>query len=388
MSTLDSQKNLLIHSEAKVDFYKKYLEKYLGILFHSIYIEEINIYDLFCGIGIYDNGKKGSPIVAFELIKNLKEKNKNKNINKTINLFINDSDKEKIDFVTNYINNNNQNYCNFNDSNEEFSDIVNSIVEKLRITNNKSRNLIFIDPYGYKDIKKEQLFDLLNNKKTEIILFLPITHMHRFIKKALSSDEKQYEPLYNFIKSFFLDENHKIYTQEIDKFELIEYIKNEIRFTKYYSTSYFIQRDSRNYFALFFVCSHIFGFEKILETKWELDESSGRGFSTPQKQGLFDDQFRKDDKDKNYNILKDKIIDFLQISERNNNEIYKFVLENEFTIQHFLKIINSRNDNSLFKILDKNGNILKKIVKDDITHKNLNKDNKTFTIKLKQNENL
>ena len=75
MSTLDPQKNLLLHSKAKVDFYKKYLEKYLGILFQSTYIEEINIYDLFCGIGIYENGKKGSPIVAFECIKNLKEKN-------------------------------------------------------------------------------------------------------------------------------------------------------------------------------------------------------------------------------------------------------------------------------------------------------------------------
>ncbi|MDR3162857.1 MAG: hypothetical protein LBT81_03235 [Helicobacteraceae bacterium] len=48
------------------------------------------------------------------------------------------------------------------------------------------RNLIFIDPYGYKNIKKEITDDLTDNKKTEIILFLPISHIYRFSKAAIA----------------------------------------------------------------------------------------------------------------------------------------------------------------------------------------------------------
>lgn len=38
---------LQIHSQAKVDFYKTYLERYLAILCKSPYIKNINIYDVF-----------------------------------------------------------------------------------------------------------------------------------------------------------------------------------------------------------------------------------------------------------------------------------------------------------------------------------------------------
>lgn len=63
---------MLIHSEAKVEFFKKYLERYLRILYLAPSVDEINIFDVFCGTGIYDNAKKGSPIVAFDVIKNLR----------------------------------------------------------------------------------------------------------------------------------------------------------------------------------------------------------------------------------------------------------------------------------------------------------------------------
>ena len=60
-----------LHSQAKVSFYKTYLERYLAILCTSPYIKHINIYDVFCGMGIYDDGGKGSPVVAYDTIKKL-----------------------------------------------------------------------------------------------------------------------------------------------------------------------------------------------------------------------------------------------------------------------------------------------------------------------------
>ena len=54
------------HSRAKVEFYTTYLKRYLRIVNRVSFISQINIYDVFCGMGIYEDGGKGSPIAAFE----------------------------------------------------------------------------------------------------------------------------------------------------------------------------------------------------------------------------------------------------------------------------------------------------------------------------------
>jgi three-Cys-motif partner protein len=75
---------LQIHSQAKLEFFEKYLSRYLRILYLAKSIKQINIYDVFCGMGIYNDGGKGSPIIAFDAIKELaldKKLKKNKYTN-------------------------------------------------------------------------------------------------------------------------------------------------------------------------------------------------------------------------------------------------------------------------------------------------------------------
>ncbi len=49
------------HSKEKIKFYEKYLNAYLAILLNWHYTKAINIYDVFCGVGLYsDDGSKGS----------------------------------------------------------------------------------------------------------------------------------------------------------------------------------------------------------------------------------------------------------------------------------------------------------------------------------------
>ena len=108
---IDAKTTMLLHSEAKVEFFKTYLERYLRILYLAPTIDEINIFDVFCGTGIYDNDKKGSPIVAFDAIKNLRYEY---DMFKKINLVVNDSKEAKVSSVKNYIDENNKNYCKVN----------------------------------------------------------------------------------------------------------------------------------------------------------------------------------------------------------------------------------------------------------------------------------
>jgi len=103
---IDAQKVMLPHSQAKLDFYKDYLKRYIPILRLANFTTSINIFDVFCGTGIYENGAKGSPILAFEAIK---ESSKNiSGFNKQltpINLFINDLKTDKVEQVKQYLQN-------------------------------------------------------------------------------------------------------------------------------------------------------------------------------------------------------------------------------------------------------------------------------------------
>jgi len=346
---------LQIHSQAKVEFYERYLIRYLRILCSSEFINQINIYDVFCGMGIYDDGGKGSPIVAFDAIKKLR--NENINYTKTkITLIVNDNSEEKIERVKNYIEDNNQNDCNFIYYNNDVNDMFVIVKKDVSKTETDTRNLIFIDPYGYKDIKKETIHSLMVNKKTELILFLPISHMHRFTQIAVQDDEKkaQYAPLRSFINSFF-HENHRIMSEKLNIMEYIQCISEALRFkNQFFSTSYYIERDAANHFALFFMSSHIFGFEKILEVKWALDEDSGRGFKIPEPQkGLFDELFAVEKKIENSEKLESILFDFITKKEPNNKQIYIKTLESEFLPKHTNEILAKlQQQNPKFKVYD------------------------------------
>lgn len=332
---------LQIHSQAKIDFYKTYLERYLAILCKSQYIRNINIYDVFCGKGIYDDGGKGSPIVAYETIKKTFESFTFKT-ETNITLIVNDISEERISTVKDYISKNEHPYCFVKPYNLDVDDLFKVIIPAINQSSNDTRNLVFIDPYGYKNIKKELLFDLMKNGKTEVILFLPISHMQRFTNVAIQDEDDiaQYVPLRDFVYSFFPNPEHPIRQNSVSAKEYIKYISDSLRFgNKFFTTSYFIERDKSNYFALFFMSSHIYGFEKILDVKWTLDEDHGGGFKLPEYTGnLFANEFALEAKNENAKRLQSILIDFLK-KPRTNNDIYEKVLINEYLPKHATNVL-------------------------------------------------
>ena len=291
-------KNIVLpHSAAKLDMYRGYLLKYIQILVVSQRFNQINLYDVFCGSGIYEDGKAGSPILAFDTVKENREWCKNKNISNptSIRLCVNDIEKEKVEGVMHHIMSHEQPLnCNFDFNNLTAIDFMSKIVNEVSTSGPGVRNLVFIDPYGYKDISSQTLSSLLLNGTTEIILFLPVSFIYRFSSAAQTQNEVvQYEHLRTFIYSFF-PENHPIRRNEVKSpLDFIQNLKLAMSFSNnYYSASYFIQRDKGNYFALFFMTSNLLGLEKFLKTKWELDPVKGEGYKMPELYpGLFDDFF-------------------------------------------------------------------------------------------------
>ena len=343
---IDAQKVILPHSQAKLDFYKSYLKRYIPILRLAKFTTSINIFDVFCGTGIYEDGAKGSPILAFEAIKESGKNISGNNLQLTpVNLFINDLETNKVEQVKEYLQNKTENICKLEFHNKDAIDFLSDINRKIKTQTSKDRNLILIDPYGYKSIKKEYLEQLISNKRnTEIILFLPISQIYRFTGKVLNDEDHNVKSLQEFIQSFFPDKNHPIYNNQLsDEKALIEYISKALTFgDNFFVTSYFIQRDNKNhYYSLFFITPNIYGLEKILEVKWSLNEEHGKGFEQPKlMQSLFADQEKEDAKQEQYHKLEQILLNYISMNKSvNNNQIYELTLKNMYLRKHANEVL-------------------------------------------------
>ena len=332
----DSKSNILAHTQAKLDLYIKYLEKYLRILGYADFCKQINIFDLFCGEGLYQDGKKGSALLTIECINDVKAELLQSNKIKPIKLLLNDHKEKKIENLKSIIDVDYQENDFIEIFNEDFDEILRIVTSKLSKFPFDNRNLIFIDPFGYKKINKENLENLLINEATEIILFLPIHQMYRFAEHTLKEFEKaNIESLYNFIKSFFCNPND-IKTE--NPFVFIQSIKEALSMNnKYFSCSYYITRKKGNYYALFFICKNIYGLEKMIETKWNLDPGKGKGFDKSSNDQL--PFIIEDIEEENYlyqlKHLQEIIFKaILDNTYHNNVNLYELVLKNEFLPKH------------------------------------------------------
>lgn len=333
-----TKNNVLEHSQAKLDFYKNYLIRYLVILLNDSYTKQINIYDIFCGIGIYEDGNHGSPIIAMNIIKDLIEKNPSKKIT----LIINDKDKNKIDFVTNYIKENYKNICEVISFNLDAKEMLQNTNKKILELNKEIKNLVFIDPYGYKEIYKNDICNIMKNQNSEVIIFLPIAQMYRFTDAAINDkyeENNAYNHLRRFIKDFFC-KNHPFHSEKSkNQMKYIDYIKDAVSCdNKYFSASYSIQRDSKNYYSLFFITNHIYGLDRIIETKWKLDNNCGEGFKKEESINLFSDIFEEENKENCLKKLEIKLKQYL-FYEKTNNEIYEFTLREGYMPKQATEIL-------------------------------------------------
>jgi len=340
---VDAKQVVLPHSKAKLDLYKNYLEHYLRVLGHADFCTKINLYDIYCGMGQYDDGNFGSPLITNECIKeSIIQLENNGKVRKPISVTINDHKKEKINNVINLLKERQIQGCSYSYHNEDANVMLDRVSTEVNSFEGTERNLVFIDPYGYSNITKEKLYHLLKNEATEVILFLPISQMYRFSEIALNDTERTcYEQLRKFIFSFF-PANHKIHSIKLSgNLEFIYEIKNALRFdNQFFSCSHYIERDKGNYYALFFITSNMYGLEKMVDSKWALDPIKGKGFDQKRSGGMFEAQFQEFDNKQQIEFLKELILKYLQKNGHiSNDEIYVLGLMNEFRPKDVVSVI-------------------------------------------------
>lgn len=334
MSKSDSQTSLLDHSEAKVNLYGKYLSIYLNVLSRSP-IKNIYLFDLFCGEGVYKDGGKGSPIVALECIKN----HYYSNGNTCPNLYIdfNDSEKSEIEpekmkidrvkgFASNIFRPEN---VHVGYTSIDYNKLVQKVIERTSLLKGDERALVFIDPWGYKEIDPTDIKGLMENGKTEVILFLPIYFMSRFANKSKDVEFKGGRALRLFMEKLFGD-NDSIPHIDGQK-EFIYHIQEQFKvyMNLKYVDSFKIERENNNWFCIFFFANNKRGFQKMLDAKWSIDKKRGDGFKIGDELRieLFDEL--------KVSGYEDKVLEYLKSNQDATNlSLLDFGLENNFLPKH------------------------------------------------------
>ncbi len=344
----DTHKLMLEHSKAKVELYGKYLKKYLRVISQDNHTKGIHLYDLFCGQGIYENGGIGSPIIAQ---KELSQLYNSRTINfPTFHLTFNDIKLENINllkenFKKGYINPD----WKIRYYNEDYSSLFPQIIEELS-SFGKDKGIIFLDPKGYKEININHIKQILQNKKCEVLLFLPIRDMYRFANMKRDNISAGHEPLYKFFEQIFPNEIPK-FNSPIDFINKLRKGFKNLLLGKFVDT-FILEREQGQFFCMFFFTSHIRGFEKMLEAKWEIDESEGRIWRSEKSESMFSSTEVLN--------IEDKLRKHLTENKCFNGNLYSFSLNEGFLPKQINIILDSWQKSNLLNVFDEGGNPARK----------------------------
>lgn len=321
----DPKSVLLDHSQAKVKLLEEYLNRFLNIISNDSKTDRIYLFDVFCGEGLYDNGGEGSPLVSLRVLKNLHYVNKAKNNRiPPVDVHFNDIKAEKIEKLRKAISDKHLHYEEFGQltyTTEDYKALLPRLVRQIQGFG-QQKAFVFIDPYGYKEIRASDIKNLLATKKTEVLLFLPTQFMYRFDNAGTP------EALIEILDELVEYENWKPSTSATSFVKQFTEGLRQFLGPEFFVDTFLVQKDPQTLFCLFFFSSHIRGFEKMLEAKWKLDEDRGEGFRYHKTMDLFSAGSGI------LHPLEAKLIRYLREERRYNGDVYEFVLHNGFLPSH------------------------------------------------------
>lgn len=120
----------------------------------------------------------------------------------------------------------------------------------------------------------------------------------------------------------------------------------------FYSTSFYLQRDYSNYYALFFLTNSILGLERVIDAKWKIDPIKGQGFLLENRQYSFfkerEDEISFDNELlRLQNIILDKLADKSNIS---NCDLYYIAIESNFRPTHAVQILKELQNTKIISV--------------------------------------
>ena len=210
-----------------------------------------------------------------------------------------------------------------------------SILPKLKRQAQKA--FIFIDPYEYKHIKANQIKSLMETGNAEVLLWLPTQQMYRFASNGTP------QALKDFIEDLVQIEDWKSKNAWDFCSPALKTVFRIVWVTVILLIRLQFKKIKNTLYCLFFFSSHIKGFEKMLESKWQIDTEQGQGWDYAGNQpSLFHQQ--------KTNPLEQKLKEFLKGGRRYNGETYEFTLRQGFLPKHCNEVFYNWQNSGLLKV--------------------------------------
>ncbi|RZK27959.1 MAG: three-Cys-motif partner protein TcmP, partial [Hymenobacter sp.] len=275
---------LASHSAAKVEVFSYYLSTYLNIL-GMAGMRRVHIYDLMCGEGQYADGRYGSALVGLRRV--LAYFSTYPSHSLRVAYTLNDagmSDVEpgrrKIDRVQeraerlpfDAVRANGRFAITYGA--EAYEQATANAIARTRSLPAQEKTLLFIDPWGYKDIRIADLRAALASGQSEVLLFLPAEMMYRFARKAYHEPFSGGEALHGWLTELFPEQLPTFGNVHnfINQFRLALQVQVQVP----YSSRFTLETEDHNTYSLFYFTSSRKGLKSMLEAQWKHDQRTSK----------------------------------------------------------------------------------------------------------------
>jgi three-Cys-motif partner protein len=252
---MDTKGFIAEHSKAKLEIYSRYLRAYLAVLLTTSKFDGIVIHDIFAGQGVSANAEKGSAVIAAEVITNVGRKHNQQR--KPILLRLNDADTQNVAQLKAHLEN--RTFVEFH--NVSADTYISGLTPKHGL-----HSLFFIDPYGYTQISAENLRKLFSQQSSDLLLFVPLYHVYRFLRHGEQSE--QMKPIARFLSDFGVDESFAKGTENPEEFaKVVKAAIGRLSNKKWVTKQILKKRGQNSSYCLFFLTDSILGAQKFLDAK-------------------------------------------------------------------------------------------------------------------------
>jgi hypothetical protein len=151
------------------------------------------------------------------------------------------------------------------------------------------------------------------------------------------------ESLHDFINDIVPRNQWPKSATGLDFVENLKYAFQKNLGKDFFVDSFIISRDKNQFFCLFFFTSHIYGFDRMLDTKWEIDTEDGRGWKF---NAATSDLFSQAVSSPNTSKF-EKILEAYLEQKRSNKELYVFTLRKGHLPAHTTQILKKWQDDGI-----------------------------------------
>ena len=358
-----TRQKLASHSTAKVEVFTYYLGIYLNIL-GMAGMRRVHIYDLMCGEGQYADGRYGSALAGLRRV--LAYFSEYPSHTLSIEYTLNDAGMSDVELGRRKIDRVKERADRLPFSEviskgrfairyeaEAYQQATAGVIERTRALAEREKMLLFIDPWGYKDIEIADLRAALACGQSEVLLFLPVEMMYRFARKAYHEPFSGGEALHRWLTELF--------PERLPAFANVHDFINQFRRALQekvqvpYSSRFTLETEDHNTYSLFYFTSSRRGLKSMLEAQWKHDQESGSGHKhrveptftlfAPGEMTSYASRLER----------------FLgSASTRTNEDLFEFGLTEGFLPKHTADVLRALSTQSRLRVLSLDGQTIRK----------------------------